>query len=127
MPKPQRNLPSSPQRDSPEMLREIYEQPVAIRKTIEHNSEGGEGLTAALWPIGGALTFKKIIIAASGSSRHAGLAGEIMIEDLTGVSVDVEYSSEYCLRSTRADHDPLVIVITQSGETADTLAAQREA
>jgi len=112
---------------SPEMLREIYEQPVAIRKTIDCNREAGKSL-AALWPIEATLlTFKKIIIAASGSSRHAGLAGEIMIEDLAGLSVDVEYSSEYCLRSTHADHDPLVIVITQSGETADTLAAQREA
>ena len=72
-------------------------------------------------------TFKKIIIAASGSSRHAGLAGEIMIEDLSGESVDVEYSSEYCYRSTHAGADPIVVVITQSGETADTTAAQREA
>src|SRR5215469_4836597 len=126
MPKP--NLSSSCHRDSPEMLREIYEQPIAIRKTIERNSEVTESLTAALWPIEGTLlTFKKIIIVASGSSRHAGLAGEIMIEDLAGVSVDVEYSSEYRLRSTHVDHHPLVIVITQSGETADTLAAQREA
>ncbi|MGA9593122.1 MAG: SIS domain-containing protein, partial [Candidatus Acidiferrales bacterium] len=71
--------------------------------------------------------FKKIIIAASGSSRHAGLAGEIMMEDLAGVAVDVEYSSEYCFRSTHAASDPIVVVITQSGETADTIAAQREA
>ena len=73
------------------------------------------------------LTFEKLIIAASGSSRHAGLAGEIMIEDLSGVAVDVEYASEYCYRSTHAAVDPIVMVITQSGETADTIAAQREA
>ena len=70
---------------------------------------------------------RKIVIAASGSSRNAGLAGEIMIEDLAGVAVDVEYSSEYCLRSSHAGADSLVVLITQSGETADTIAAQREA
>ena len=70
---------------------------------------------------------RKIIIAASGSSRNAGLAGEIMMEDLAGVAVDVEYSSEYCLRSSHADADSLVILIAQSGATADTIAAQREA
>ena len=110
------------------MLREIYEQPRAIRETIARNTVDGSILPAALQPIESALSvFKKIIIAASGSSRHAGLAGEIMLEDLAGVSVDVEYSSEYCYRSTHADHNPIVIVITQSGETADTIAAQREA
>jgi glucosamine--fructose-6-phosphate aminotransferase (isomerizing) len=110
------------------MLREIYEQPRAIRETIARNVGDGAIFPAALQPIEAALSvFKKIIIAASGSSRHAGLAGEIMLEDLAGVSVDVEYSSEYCYRSTHADHNPIVIVITQSGETADTIAAQREA
>jgi glucosamine--fructose-6-phosphate aminotransferase (isomerizing) len=111
-----------------EMLREIYEQPRAIRDTIRGNVEGDVIFPNSLNPIENALfAFKKIIIAASGSSRHAGLAGEIMIEDLAGVSVDVEYSSEYCYRSTHAGADPIVVVITQSGETADTTAAQREA
>ena len=50
-----------------------------------------------------------------------------MIEDLSGVAVDVEYASEYCYRSTHAAVDPIVMVVTQSGETADTIAAQREA
>jgi len=110
------------------MLREIYEQPRAIRETIARNTVNGAIFPDALHSIETALSaFKKIIIAASGSSRHAGLAGEIMLEDLAGVSVDVEYSSEYCYRSTHADHNPIVIVITQSGETADTIAAQREA
>jgi glutamine---fructose-6-phosphate transaminase (isomerizing) len=110
------------------MLREIYEQPQAIRETIRQNVEGDVIFPAALRPLESALlAFKKIIIAASGSSRHAGLAGEIMMEDLAGVAVDVEYSSEYCYRSTHAGADPIVIVITQSGETADTIAAQREA
>ena len=110
------------------MLREIYEQPEAIRKTVEHNVAGDNIFTSTLQPIENALfAFKKIIIAASGSSRHAGLAGEIMMEDLAGVAVDVEYSSEYCYRSTHAGTDPIVVVITQSGETVDTIAAQREA
>jgi glutamine---fructose-6-phosphate transaminase (isomerizing) len=110
------------------MLREIYEQPQAIRETIRRNVEGDVIFPAALRPLESALlAFKKIIIAASGSSRHAGLAGEIMMEDLAGVAVDVEYASEYCYRSTHAGSDPIVIVITQSGETRDTIAAQREA
>ena len=110
------------------MLREIYEQPQAIRETVLRNIEGDTIFPSALKPLESALlAFKKIIIAASGSSRHAGLAGEIMMEDLAGVAVDVEYSSEYCCRSTHASADPIVIVITQSGETADTIAAQREA
>src|SRR5579871_4521212 len=110
------------------MRREIYEQPEAIAKTISKHLKDDiifpgelEGIESAL------LTFEKLIIAASGSSRHAGLAGEIMIEDLSGVAVDVEYASEYCYRSTHAAVEPIVMVITQSGETADTIAAQREA
>lgn len=110
------------------MLREIYEQPAAISKTIEKHLKQDVIFPGELQPIEHALlTFDKLIIAASGSSRHAGLAGEIMIEDLSGVAVDVEYASEYCYRSTHASVDPIVMVITQSGETADTLAAQREA
>src|ERR1700730_8300750 len=85
------------------MLREIYEQPEAIRKTVEHNGAGDNIFASTLQPIENALfAFKKIIIAASGRSRHAGLAGEIMMEDLAGVAVDVEYSREYCYRSTHA-------------------------
>jgi glutamine---fructose-6-phosphate transaminase (isomerizing) len=110
------------------MRREIYEQPVAIAKTIEKHLKNDIIFPGELEPIESALlTFEKLIIAASGSSRHAGLAGEIMIEDLSGVAVDVEYASEYCYRSTHAAIDPIVMVITQSGETADTTAAQREA
>ncbi len=110
------------------MLREIYEQPQAIARTIEQHVSGDVIFPSELLTIENALlTFKKIIIAASGSSRHAGLAGEIMIEDLSGTPVDVEYASEYCYRSTHATADPIVMVITQSGETADTIAAQREA
>ncbi len=110
------------------MRREIYEQPQAIAKTIEKHLKDDVIFPGELSAIEGALlTFGKLIIAASGSSRHAGLAGEIMIEDLSGMAVDVEYASEYCYRSTHAAIDPIVMVITQSGETADTIAAQREA
>jgi glucosamine--fructose-6-phosphate aminotransferase (isomerizing) len=110
------------------MLQEIYEQPTAIAKTVAMHLKDDIIFPGELDAIESALlTFEKLIIAASGSSRHAGLAGEIMIEDLSGVAVDVEYASEYCYRSTHAAVDPIVMVITQSGETADTIAAQREA
>src|ERR1700728_3044912 len=123
-----RPAPSTPPRFPNSMLSEIYEQPHAIRECIRRNVQGDSIFTDALQPIDSAIcAFKKIIIAASGSSRHAGLAGEIMMEDLAGIAVDVEYASEYCYRSTHAGTDPIVVVITQSGETADTTAAQREA
>ena len=119
---------ASNQNHSHAMRREIYEQPVAIEKTVAKHLKNDSIFPDELNTIEGALlTFEKIIIAASGSSRHAGLAGEIMIEDLSGVPVDVEYASEYIYRSTHAAVDPIVMVITQSGETADTMAAQREA
>jgi glutamine---fructose-6-phosphate transaminase (isomerizing) len=110
------------------MLREIYDQPRAIRETIEKNVQADAIFPGALEPLESALhAFRKIIVAASGSSRNAGLAGEIMMEDIAGVAVDVEYASEYCYRSTHAGSDPIVIVISQSGETGDTIAALREA
>jgi glutamine---fructose-6-phosphate transaminase (isomerizing) len=120
--------PQSAGRFSHAMRREIYEQPAAIAKTLEQHLENDILFPGELRAIESALlTFEKLIIAASGSSRHAGLAGEIMIEDFSGVAVDVEYASEYCYRSTHAAVEPIVMVITQSGETADTIAAQREA
>jgi glutamine---fructose-6-phosphate transaminase (isomerizing) len=116
------------QQHSHAMRREIYEQPSAIAKTIDKHVKDDMIFPGELQAIETSLlTFGKLIIAASGSSRHAGLAGEIMIEDLSGVPVDVEYASEYCYRSTHAAAAPIVMVITQSGETADTIAAQREA
>ena len=69
----------------------------------------------------------KLVIAASGSSRHAGLFAELVIEDLSGIAVDVEYASEYCYRSVKSLTDTAVMVVSQSGETADTLAALRKA
>jgi glutamine---fructose-6-phosphate transaminase (isomerizing) len=122
------NNTTAQQQHSHAMRREIYEQPSAIAKTVEKHLKNDMIFPGELHAIESALlTFEKLIIAASGSSRHAGLAGEIMIEDLSGVAVDVEYASEYCYRSTHAAVEPIVMVITQSGETADTIAAQREA
>lgn len=110
------------------MLEEIYQQPEALTATIEHYAPGG-ALSAEAFPnIAEILRGRqRLVIAASGSSRHAGLAGEIMLEDYAGLAVDVEYASEYSYRSTHTLHDPGVLVISQSGETADTLAALREA
>lgn len=116
-------------RDFPHaMLQEIYEQPEALSATIERYAPNAS-LNADAFPNVAEILRgrQRLVIAASGSSRHAGLAGEIMLEDYAGLAVDVEYASEYCYRSTHTLHDPGVLVISQSGETADTLAALREA
>jgi glucosamine--fructose-6-phosphate aminotransferase (isomerizing) len=111
------------------MLKEIYEQPQAIEQTIRRHVDGNNAIFPyELDAIERALqACSRIIIAASGSSRHAGLAGELMIEDMSGVAVDVEYASEYCYRTGNTTGDAVVAVISQSGETADTLAAERAA
>jgi len=110
------------------MLREIYEQPEAIAATLANYLLEGSLNPAPFKELAEALRgHERIVIAASGSSRHAGLAAEIMLEDLAGLTVDVEYASEYCYRTTHTLQSPGVIVISQSGETADTLAALREA
>lgn len=110
------------------MLREIYEQPEALAATMDRYAPKGLLNSEVFTEVAAALQGRqRVVIAASGSSRHAGLAGEIMLEDYAGLAVDVEYSSEYMYRSTHTLHDPGVIVISQSGETADTLAALREA
>jgi glucosamine--fructose-6-phosphate aminotransferase (isomerizing) len=110
------------------MLREIYEQPEALRRTLalyltdkSLRPKVAHGL--AVWPV----PEGEILIAASGSSRHAGLAGEILLEDLCGLAVDVEYASEYCCRGGKQLRHPSVLVLSQSGETSDTLAALDEA
>jgi glutamine---fructose-6-phosphate transaminase (isomerizing) len=105
------------------MLEEIYEQPAAIQRTLDHYHDIGE-LARKLSP-----TFahrERLVIAASGSSRNAALAGEIIIEDLCHLAVDVEYASEYLYRTTHSLLDPALMVISQSGETADTLAVLRQ-
>ncbi len=109
-------------------LAEIYEQPDALSETFAAYTTDGK-LRDELWsPVSAMLAEKvRLIIAASGSSRHAGLLGEIMIEELSGMAVDVEYASEYVYRRRDSVLTPAVLVISQSGETADTLAALREA
>jgi len=110
------------------MLREIYEQPEAIARTLERYVEHG-GLREAVFGETATIVeqHRDLIVAASGSSRHAGLAAEIMLEDTACMAVDVEYASEYITRSSNTKRDPAVLVISQSGETADTLMALREA
>ena len=108
------------------MLREIFEQPDAIRRTLDLYLDASGLSAAAFAPIANWLNPRgEVLIAASGSSRHAGLAAEIIFEDLCGLAVDVEYSSEYSCRGTEDSRSPSVIVISQSGETSDTLAALR--
>jgi glutamine---fructose-6-phosphate transaminase (isomerizing) len=111
------------------MLREIYEQPDTLAATLAHYLDAEGFRTATCEPILQWLkrVQSKIVIAASGSSRHAGLVAELVIEDLSGIAVDVEYASEYCYRAERALPNAAVLVISQSGETVDTLAALRKA
>jgi glutamine---fructose-6-phosphate transaminase (isomerizing) len=111
-----------------EMLREIYEQPEALRNTIALYVHGNtlDTIVAerlASWSNAAG----EILIAASGSSRHSGLYGEILLEDLCGLAVDVEYASEYSCRGGSDPRRPSVLVLSQSGETSDTLAALTEA
>jgi glucosamine--fructose-6-phosphate aminotransferase (isomerizing) len=114
------------------MLREIFEQPDAIRRTLALYSDkanGGSELNAEYFPPLAAWgnAHGEVLITASGSSRHSGLFGEILLEDQCGLAVDVEYASEYSLRGGKDLRGPSVIVLSQSGETTDTLAALREA
>ena len=129
-------LQAAPRSFAHQMLREIYEQPVAIARTLERYLDlSGAAPQFREEPLRAvAALFRQhpdLIIAASGSSRHAGLAAEILLEDLAGLVVDVEYASEYACRSTTTrrhpDNPSPVLVLSQSGETADTLAALREA
>jgi len=110
------------------MLGEIYQQPAAIRRTFDLYLDGQSLDAKAFAPLAGWLNPRgEVLIAASGSSRHAGLAAEVTLEDLCGLAVDVEYSSEYSCRPAANPRNPSVIVISQSGETSDTLAALRNA
>jgi glucosamine--fructose-6-phosphate aminotransferase (isomerizing) len=110
------------------MLREIFEQPHAITETLSAYADDASLREDVFLSARQALVGRdSILIAASGSSRHAGLAGEILFEDLAGIAVDVEYASEYIYRSTQTLHNPCFVVISQSGETADTSEALREA
>jgi glutamine---fructose-6-phosphate transaminase (isomerizing) len=111
-----------------EMLREIYEQPEALRNTIALYVHGNTLDTIVAERLTGwSNAAGEILIAASGSSRHSGLYGEILLEDLCGLAVDVEYASEYSCRGGSDPRRPSVLVLSQSGETSDTLAALTEA
>ncbi len=111
------------------MLREIHEQPTTLAATLARYVEDGSFNDQACAPLRqwAASLISDIVIAASGSSRHAGLVAELMIEEISGFHVDVEYASEYTYRMERALKGAAVIVVSQSGETADTLAALRRA
>jgi len=112
------------------MLKEIYEQPRAVRDT----SQGRVSLdTGKIYLDPMNITedeFKNIhsiVVAACGTSWHAGIAGKYMIEQLARVACEVDYASEFRYRNPVLDEHTLLIVISQSGETADTIAAMREA
>lgn len=112
------------------MIKEIHEQPKAIRDTLLGRvSEDFESvtLTELKWPAGYAEQIDRIHIVACGTAWHAGLVGKTVLEQLTGIPVEVDIASEYRYRTAIATQNTLVIVISQSGETADTLAALHEA
>jgi glucosamine--fructose-6-phosphate aminotransferase (isomerizing) len=111
------------------MLREIREQPQTLAATLHRYIDGDAFRAEICRPARNWLQAARgeIVIAASGSSRHAGLVAELMFEDISGIAVDVEYASEYCYRSEKALKNAVVMVVSQSGETADTLAALRKA
>ncbi len=112
------------------MLKEIFEQPDAIlnsmrgRLLVREGSVRLGGISEHLEKLRSA---KRIIIVACGTSWHAGLVGEYLIEELARIPVEVEYASEFRYRNPIIYRDDVVIAISQSGETADTLAAVREA
>lgn len=112
------------------MLKEIYEQPRAVRETVEGriSHTTGRVFLDEMRNISEDefKQFNSIKIAACGTSLHAGLAGKYMIEQLARVNVDVDYASEFRYRDPVLDDNTLLLVITQSGETADTIAALRE-
>ena len=112
------------------MLKEIFEQPRAVKDTTlgRVGQETGRifldemDITPAEFA-----RFRQVKIIACGTAWHAGLVGKSMIEKLAGIPVEVDYGSEFRYRNPIIGDDTLTVVISQSGETADTLAAQREA
>src|ERR1035437_6737198 len=111
------------------MLKEIYEQPRAIRDTILGRVSPDTGhvfLPDMTITEADLRACTQITIAACGTSWHSGLAGKFMIERISGLRCDVDYASEFRYRNPIADPRSIGLLITQSGETADTLAAQRE-
>ena len=114
------------------MLKEIFEQPSSVRDTMRGRLLEDEG-TARLGGLRSCLSvqevdqFERIILMACGTSWHAALIGEYMLEEFARIPVETEYASEFRYRNPVLDEKSLVIAISQSGETADTLAALREA
>jgi glutamine---fructose-6-phosphate transaminase (isomerizing) len=112
------------------MLKEIFEQPETIENCMRGRLLDEEG-TAKLGGLNMTdeelLKFENIVITACGTSWHSALIGEHMMEELTRIPVEVEYASEFRYRNPIVNERTLCIVISQSGETADTLAAMREA
>ena len=111
------------------MLKEIFEQPLAVRQTLSGNSSS-DGSRISLKDAAVRTRLQeanRVQIVACGTSWHAGLVGKFLIERLAQVPVDVDYASEYRYRQPVSDTRTLAVAITQSGETADTLAALREA
>ena len=112
------------------MLKEIFEQPTAARETIlgRVSQDSGKVFLEEMSITDATLrAVDRVTILACGTSWHAGLVGKFMIEQLARVHVDVDYGSEYRYRAPIVSKNTLAVVITQSGETADTLAALREA
>lgn len=108
------------------MLKEIYEQPRSIRDSLRGRVNAAKGIVA----LGGIIDYeqkflkaRRIMIVACGTSWHAGLVGEYLFEELARIPVEVEYASEFRYRNPIVYEDDIVIAISQSGETADTLAA----
>ncbi len=111
------------------MLKEIYEQPRAVRDTTLGRVSLDTGkvfLDEMSITADDFRNFEKVYIAACGTSWHAGLAAKFMLERLAKVPVEVDYASEYRYRDPLVGAKDLTVLITQSGETADTIAAQRE-
>ncbi len=113
------------------LLKEIFEQPRSLRDTIAPRVSLEDGVVR-LEPeirigVEELRALRRINIVASGTSRHAGMVGQYMLQELASLPVDVDYASEFEYRNPMIGPGELTIVITQSGETADTTAAQREA
>ncbi len=112
------------------MLKEIFEQPETVADAMRGRlieEEGVAKLGGLQQILHSVLRARKIFITACGTSYHAGLIGEYMLEEYCRIPVEVEYASEFRYRDPIIEDDNLVVVISQSGETADTLAALREA
>jgi glucosamine--fructose-6-phosphate aminotransferase (isomerizing) len=112
------------------MLKEIFEQPDTVRNTMRGHlleEEGTSRVSGLNLSDDDIKKIDRIVITACGTSWHSGLIGEYMLEELARIPVEVEYASEFRYRNPVVDDRTLVIGISQSGETADTLAALREA